>query len=332
MLLEIEALNLSLREGGRALLRGINLSLQEGDSLTVLGMSGSGKTMLCNALLQTLDDAVFCMEGAIRFCGRDLCALRERDRLALYGGEIVYIPQNPMTAFDPSMRLGRYMAQVLRLHENLRRSEAKQRVLDALAEAGLPECARVYASYPHQLSGGMRQRVMIAMALSTRPQLLIADEPTTALDVTIQAQILDLIQRLKEERDMSIIMITHDLGVVAEVARRVAVMYMGQIVEEAAVHDIFREPLHPYTQGLLRSIPKLGNYERLYMIPNRGAMGQKPAGCRFCPRCEYAMERCAEEEPRLTPLEDGRKVRCWLWQPNAETLAENNPEGEESHA
>ena len=255
MVLEIEALNLSLREGGRALLRGINLSLQEGDSLTVLGMSGSGKTMLCNTLLQTLDDAVFCMEGAIRFCGRDLCALRERDRLALYGSEIVYIPQNPMTAFDPSMRLGRYMAQVLRLHENLRRSEVKQRVLDALAEAGLPECARIYASYPHQLSGGMLQRAMIAAAIISRPKLLLADEPTTALDVTIQAQILELLRRLNREMGMSILFISHNLNVVRKLCTRVAVMEKGLIVETGDTQQVFYDPRADYTRRLIAAIP-----------------------------------------------------------------------------
>ena len=249
MLLEIESLNLSLRESGRALLRGINLSLQEGDSLTVLGMSGSGKTMLCNALLQTLDDTVFHMEGTIRFCGRDLRTLRERDRLALYGGEIVYIPQNPMTAFDPSMRVGRHMVQVLRLHENLRRSEAKQRVLDALAETGLPECARVYTSYPHQLSGGMLQRVLFAMALMAGPKLVVADEPTTALDARLRTAVVASLASLKR-RGAAVFMTTHDFRSAVQVGGTASVLLEGELAETGEVRALLKHPAHPHTARL----------------------------------------------------------------------------------
>lgn len=253
MLLEIESLNLSLRESGRALLRGINLSLQEGDSLTVLGMSGSGKSMLCNALLQTLDDAVFHMEGTIRFCGRDLRTLRERDRLALYGGEIVYIPQNPMTAFDPSMRVGRHMVQVLRLHENLRRSEAKQRVLDALAETGLPECARVYASYPHQLSGGMLQRVLFAMALMAGPKLVVADEPTTALDARLRTAVVASLASLKR-RGAAVFMTTHDFRSAVQLGGTASVLLEGELAETGEVRALLKHPAHPHTARLAAAV------------------------------------------------------------------------------
>ena len=249
MLLEIDTLTLSLRDGSRTLLRGISLSLREGDSLTVLGMSGSGKTMLCNALLQTLDGAVFRTEGAIRFCGRDLCALRERDRLALYGGEMVYIPQNPMTAFDPSMRVGRHMTQVLRQHENLRWGEAKTRVLDALAEAGLPECGRVFASYPHQLSGGMLQRVLFAMALMARPKLVVADEPTTALDARLRRETVASLAALKQ-RGAAVLMTTHDFGSAVQLGGTAGVLREGELVETGEVRALLEHPVHPHTACL----------------------------------------------------------------------------------
>ena len=332
-LLEIRDLAVQFYSGKKAVhaVDGVSYHVDRGEVLGVVGESGSGKSVTAMTVMRLLPSAKV-TNGEVLFKGENLLQKNESAMTHIRGNQVSMIFQEPMTSLNPVYTIGSQIVEAIRLHQKKNRQEARKMAIHLLKEVGIAFPEKRIHEYPHQMSGGMLQRAMIAMALSCNPELLIADEPTTALDVTIQAQILDLIQRLKEERDMSIIMITHDLGVVAEVAKRVAVMYMGQIVEEATVHDIFREPLHPYTQGLLRSIPKLGNYERLYMIPNRGAMGQKPAGCRFCPRCEYAMGRCAEEEPRLTPLEDGRKVRCWLWQPNQEEVAENNQEGDGNHA
>jgi oligopeptide/dipeptide ABC transporter ATP-binding protein len=257
--------------------------------------------------------------GKVWFDGQDLLALDETEMARLRGSRISMIFQQPVSCLNPVFRAGDQVAEVLEVHESLSGKAAWSRAIDLLSLVGIPEAEKRARSFPHELSGGMAQRVMIAMALACSPQLLIADEPTTALDVTIQAQILDLMRDLRSKVDTSIILITHDMGVIAEMVERVAVMYAGRIVEQANVNTLFEEPLHPYTQGLLASIPVLGVVrDRLEVIkgtvPNLIDM---PPGCRFAPRCEARIERgltqCTEEEPALLPVKPGHLVRCWLY-------------------
>ncbi len=257
--------------------------------------------------------------GDILFEGRSLLSLSSDQMRKIRGNKISMIFQEPMTSLNPVFTIGSQIAEALRLHQGMNGREALARSIEMLRLVGIPSPARRVKEYPHQLSGGMRQRVMIAMALSCNPSLLIADEPTTALDVTIQAQILDLMVSLKEELHMAIILITHDLGVVAESAARVVVMYAGKVVEAADVYGIFENPLHPYTVGLLESIPRIDlsavGKQRLKEI--RGVVpipSRLPPGCLFHPRCSRVMEICSREEPQITPAGDGRQVRCWLYE------------------
>jgi oligopeptide/dipeptide ABC transporter ATP-binding protein len=252
------------------------------------------------------------VEGEIRFKGRDLLALSEKEMRGIRGNEISMIFQEPMTSLNPVFTCGDQIMEAITLHQGLGKRAARERTIEMLKLVGMASPEQRVDEYPHQLSGGMRQRVMIAMALSCHPAILIADEPTTALDVTIQAQILDLLKRLQQEMEMAVILITHDLGVVAEVADRVVVMYAGQIVETADVRSIFKRTLHPYTAGLLDSLPRLGTRtERLRVIP--GSVPNPaffPTGCRFHPRCPVAEERCRREEPALADFGGGHGVRC----------------------
>jgi oligopeptide transport system ATP-binding protein len=252
--------------------------------------------------------------GEILFRGQDLLALSEEDMRRVRGNSIAMIYQEPMTSLNPVLTVGRQIAEVSSLHQGLSRQKAMDRAVDMLRLVGIPLPEQRAAAYPHQLSGGMRQRVMIAMALCCTPQLLVADEPTTALDVTVQAQILDLLRRLKREFGMAIMLITHDLGVVAEMCERVVVMYAGRVVEEADVFSLFARPLHPYTEGLLASIPRLDDErETLHAIP--GVVPDplaRPPGCRFATRCPYVMDRCRQEEPPLEILGPGLKAACFL--------------------
>jgi oligopeptide/dipeptide ABC transporter ATP-binding protein len=256
------------------------------------------------------------VQGQIIFKGRDIRKLPSNELRALRGNEIAMIFQEPMTALNPVYTCGRQIAEAIERHQNADKRVAREKTLEIIKLVGIPSPEKWMDKYPHQMSGGMRQRVMIAMALSCHPKLLVADEPTTALDVTIQAQILDLIRELKERLDMSMILITHDLGVVAEMARRVMIMYAGEIVEEAEIHAIFHKPLHPYTAGLLASIPRLDRRDELKaiegVVPTPGAM---PPGCRFAPRCERRSGQCVKEPPRFQ-AEEGHFVRCWLLEGN----------------
>jgi peptide/nickel transport system ATP-binding protein len=253
--------------------------------------------------------------GEIRYKGTNLLGLNSKGMNKIRGNEISMIFQEPMTSLTPVFTIGRQLDEVIRLHTNATKKEAKQQSIDMLKLVGISRAEQIYASYPHELSGGMRQRVMIAIGLACNPNLLIADEPTTALDVTIQAQILDLMRELKDKTGSSILFITHDLGVVAEMCDRVIVMYAGEIVEEAEVDTIFNDPKHPYTRGLLASIPRIEEKKRnLYSIrgqvPPAGSITQ---GCRFRERCEFAMERCANENPELIAIKDNHSCRCWLY-------------------
>jgi oligopeptide/dipeptide ABC transporter ATP-binding protein len=293
---------------------GVSFELYAGQTLAIVGESGSGKSVTSLSILRLLPKPHGrIVGGAIRFRGRDLLALSEDEMRRLRGREIAMIFQEPMTSLNPVFSCGDQIAEVLELHEKLPRSQARARAVELLQLVGIPEPAQRAREYPHQLSGGMRQRVMIAMALACKPAILIADEPTTALDVTIQAQILELLGRLRRELGMAVLFITHDLGVVAETAERVAVMYAGQVVEYGDVVPLFAGPGHPYTAGLLASLPRLGRRsERLRVIP--GGVPDPadfPEGCRFHPRCPIVQERCRRELPALEALADGRRVRCW---------------------
>jgi oligopeptide/dipeptide ABC transporter ATP-binding protein len=298
---------------------GVNLRLAHGETLGVVGESGCGKTMTALSLLRLFPSPPGkIVEGQLFFEGRDLAQLSDGEIRKIRGNRISMIFQEPMTSLNPVFSVGNQIMEPLMLHQGLNRHEARERAIEMLRLVGIPSPQRRVREFPHQLSGGMRQRVMIAMALSCRPRLLIADEPTTALDVTIQAQILDLMVKLKEQMGTAILLITHNLGVVAQMAQRVLVMYAGKIVEEAPVEELFDNPLHPYTRGLLTSIPRLdlvhlGEPQRLQEIPGLvPSLFHLPKGCAFRPRCLQAMDRCRREPPDFFEVRPGHSIRCWL--------------------
>jgi len=299
---------------------GIDLYIDKGETLGVVGESGCGKTVTALSVMRLVPQPPGqIVEGEIRYNGRDLLGLPPAQMRKVRGKEIAMIFQEPMTSLNPVFTCGEQIAEALRLHEGLSRRDAVDKTVELLKVVHIPNPERRAREYPHQLSGGMRQRVMIAMALSCNPKLLIADEPTTALDVTIQAQILDLLNELKARFRMAVMLITHDMGVIAEIAQRVVVMYAARTAEEASALDLFKEPLHPYTQGLLRSIPRIDlaatQKRRLESISGvvPTLKGDIPPGCRFAPRCPYVKAVCTEKDPELKEVRPGHKVACWLY-------------------
>jgi len=296
---------------------GISVSLASGQTLGVVGESGCGKTMLALSIMRLLPPNGRVAEGSVLFDGIDLLSLPEADMREKRGSDIAMIFQEPMTSLNPVLRVGDQIAEAIRLHQNVPAKEALARSAELLDEVGIPQPQRRVRDYPHQMSGGMRQRVMIAMAMSCHPRLLLADEPTTALDVTIQAQILSLISSLKEKNNMAVILITHDLGVVAEAAQKVAVMYAGKIVETSDVEKLFSNPLHPYTRGLIESRPSScsatdGN-ERLKTIPGTvPSLYELPSGCRFSERCNLAENICRQSQPELVEIGKGHFAACFV--------------------
>ena len=296
----------------------ISFHIDKGEILGLVGESGCGKSVTSLSIMRLLNfTSGKVTKGEVIFEGQDLQQLPEKEMRTIRGGKMSMIFQEPMSSLNPAMRIDKQMIEGIRLHTDLTKEQARERAAKILQQVGIPDPERVLKNYPHQLSGGMSQRVMIAMAMSCNPELLIADEPTTALDVTIQAQILDLMKKIQQEEDMSILLITHDLGVVAEMCSRVIVMYAGEIVEEAPVDILFNHPSHPYTVGLIASVPKLGSGVKvLPSIPGSVPdLSMLPKGCRFAPRCKYATERCHNEEPSLFEVSPQQKCRCWLAEP-----------------
>jgi peptide/nickel transport system ATP-binding protein/oligopeptide transport system ATP-binding protein len=298
---------------------GVDFALDAGDTLGVVGESGCGKTVLALSILRLIPmPPGRIVSGQVLFEGRDLLALREDEMRRVRGRDISMVFQEPMTSLNPVLKVGEQIAEGVRLHQNLNSRQAWRRAIDMLRLVGIPAPEVRADDYPHQMSGGMRQRVMIAIAMACDPRLMIADEPTTALDVTIQAQILDLIDRLKAEKGTAVMLVTHDLGVIAQAAQRVAVMYAGRVVEQGSVAAIFETPLHPYTLGLMRSMPRMersrGRRDRLAVIPGAiPPLYNLPIGCSFQDRCGDVMARCRERQPETTaPLPD-HEVRCWKY-------------------
>jgi len=292
---------------------GVSFELRRGETLGLVGESGCGKSVSALSVMRLIPQPPGQIEsGEILFAGRDLLRLSEEEMCRVRGDEIAMIFQEPMTSLNPVLTCGFQIAESVILHQGVSKQEARNRAIEMLRLVGIPAPEQRVDEYPHQLSGGMRQRVMIAMALSCNPQLLIADEPTTALDVTIQAQILELLQRLQEELKMAVLMITHDLGVIAEVADRVAVMYAGQVVEYASTRDLFNSPQHPYTRGLMQSVPRLDeSRERLDIISGIVPDAREfPEGCRFAPRCPLAEDRCRSASVELRALSEEHLGRC----------------------
>ena len=292
----------------------VSFSIGRGETLGIVGESGCGKSVTSASVMRLLGRKGRILSGEICFDGRDLVKLSEEEMRQIRGNRISMIFQEPMTSLNPVFKIGYQLTEAIRLHLKMDGGEAENYAVEMLNKVGIPRAKAIFHSYPHTLSGGMRQRVMIAMALSCKPQLLIADEPTTALDVTIQAQILDLIKKLRQASHMSVMLITHDLGVIAEMADRVIVMYAGQVVEEADVFTLFENPQHPYTRGLIHSIPHIDDAadERLISIPGTvPSLLQPISGCRFRERCDQAGEACAAQAPSLLELEDGHRARCW---------------------
>lgn len=317
-LLEVENLQTHFRtpDGINRAVDGVSFIVNEGETLAIVGESGCGKSVTAMSILRLIPEPPGKIAGSIKFQGKDLLKLSEKEMRAIRGDAISMIFQEPMTSLNPVLKIKRQLCETLRLHQDISKEQAMARALELMDLVGIAESQRRLEEYPHQLSGGMRQRVMIAMALACNPKLLIADEPTTALDVTIQAQILDLMADLKNKIGAAIVLITHDLGVVAEVAERVMVMYAGRKVEEAPVGELFANPLHPYTQGLLGAVPKLGSSvdghpSRLREISGLvPSLKQKITGCVFASRCPLAKEACHEIAPAMQIRESGHQVAC----------------------
>ena len=317
-LLEVEDLRTHFftRDGVVRAVDGVSFSIEPGETLALVGESGCGKSVTSLSVMRLIAPPGRLVGGAIRFAGRDLLRLSEREMRAVRGNEMSMIFQEPMTSLNPVLTIGRQISEALVLHRGMARGAAMDRAVEMLRLVHIPEPARRAGEYPHQMSGGMRQRVMIAMALACGPKLVIADEPTTALDVTIQAQILDLMRELQAQTGTAILLITHDLGVVAEMAQRVVVMYAGRKVEEAPVAELFARPRHPYTRGLMSSMPRLGSSHgtrtRLQEIAGMVPSLREPiAGCAFATRCAHAVERCRAAVPAWEAKAAGHAVACW---------------------
>ena len=315
-ILEVQELTTMFRteRGIMKAVDGVSFHVNKGEILGIVGESGCGKSVTSQSILRLFDEKYTAQyQGKILFKGRDLLKIPMKEMQDIRGHEISMVFQDALSSLNPVFTVGEQIMETILIHQNVRKEEAKKRSVEMLRLVGIPAPEQRFSQYPHELSGGMRQRVMIAIALSCCPNLLIADEPTTALDVTIQAQIMELIVKLNRQMDMGVILITHDLAVVAETCSRVAVMYLGQIVEEADVEHIFDNPLHPYTRGLIQSIPQLEGVrqKRLYMIKGMvPLLSQIPEGCRFAPRCEFATDECRKCMPQLTEVGEGHRVRC----------------------
>ncbi|KGA96012.1 peptide ABC transporter ATP-binding protein [Alkalihalobacillus alcalophilus ATCC 27647 = CGMCC 1.3604] len=306
------------KKGFTTILNGVDFSVRKGETLCIVGESGCGKSLTSLSIMGLLPKMGQVSEGEILFDGQSLTEKTKTEMSKIRGNDISMIFQEPMTSLNPVHRVGKQIAEAIKLHQKVSKKEALNKAVEMLRLVGIPSPEERVYSYPHELSGGMRQRIMIAMALSCNPKLLIADEPTTALDVTIQAQILELMNSLKQEFNMSIIMITHDLGVVNEVADKVIVMYAGKVVEYSSVKSLFKEPLHPYTKGLIESIPKLDVEQKELPIiegsvPNPNEM---PKGCRFATRCPNAVKDCFSKLPPLISVNDNQEVSCWMYTEN----------------
>jgi oligopeptide transport system ATP-binding protein len=320
-LLEIKDLTVRFHtsDGIVKAVNGVSYKLEAGETLGVVGESGCGKSVHARSIMRLIPIPPGKIEkGEIWYNGRDLLKLPENEMYQIRGPEIAMVFQDPMTFLNPTFTVGFQVAEALKLHQNMEDKEALEKAGELLTLVGIPEAQQRLKDYPHQFSGGMRQRAMIAMSLSCNPKLLIADEPTTALDVTIQAQIMDLVKRLQQQFGMAVMWITHDLGVAAGLVKTINVMYAGYLIERGNVKDIYKRPRHPYTLGLLGSIPNLKQEpgSMLTSIPgNPPSLTNLPAGCPFLPRCKYAVERCREENPALEPTnENDRLVACWQWQ------------------
>jgi len=316
-ILEVKDLHVSFHTyaGDVKAVRGVTFQLNRGESIAIVGESGSGKSVTSQTIMRLIPEPPGeIVNGEILFNGKDLTKLNNKEMQNIRGSEIGMIFQDPMTSLNPTMTIGKQISEGLVRHQGLSKEQARNKAIEMLNLVGIPNPEDRIAQYPHQFSGGMRQRVMIAMALASNPKLLIADEPTTALDVTIQAQIIDLMKDLQNKMNTSIIMITHDLGVVADIAQRVIVMYGGTVVESGSLDDIFYNPQHPYTWGLLRSVPRINANKQEKLVPILGTppdLLDPPKGCPFAPRCDYAMKVC-EMMPEATTVNDGHEVKCWL--------------------
>lgn len=314
-LLHIENLKtvISSKDGKLVPVDGVDITIPKGKTVGIVGESGCGKSMTAMSVMGLLPNTTHIEEGKILFQDMDLTKLNPKELRKITGDKISIIFQEPMTSLNPVIQVGKQVREAILLHEKVSKEEAKQRVIEIFRQVGIPEPERRYNAYPHQLSGGLRQRVMIGMAMVCNPDLLIADEPTTALDVTIEAQILHLMRQLQKDKGTSIMMITHNLGVVAEICDQVYVMYAGKVVETAEVHELFQNPKHPYTQGLLGALPKMDSRQRLNSIDGMvPTLKDMPTGCRFAPRCPMATQKCREEQPALVDVTAGHQVRCFM--------------------